>query len=249
MTSGEADNISGREGGQFPLTLWSMILRAGDPASPDNREALSRFCVAYWYPLYAFVRRRGRSEADAKDLIQGFFTHLLERDGLASVAPGRGKFRSYLLTCLRHYISNVDARAQAVVHGGGVPHVPIDPGTTESHCGVDPADFNSPDRQLDRDWALTVLEHTMARLKAEQEAAGHDRLFELLSPRLTDAPLAPEYEAVASELGMTVTAVRTAKSRLIVRYRELLRAEVARTVGSPAEVDGEIRHLFGALTS
>lgn len=225
-----------------------MILQAARQ-SPDATQAFERLARAYWYPLYAFVCRRGRSEHDAKDLVQGFFAHLLEKDVLATVEPGRGKFRSFLLTCLRNYISNVDAHANAVVHGGGIPHLPIVPDTAATHCGANPAHFDTPDKQLDRDWALAVLEQTMSRLKAEQEAAGHARLFEMLSPRLTDAPDAPPYEDLAREVGMTVPAVRMAKSRLVERYRELLRVEVAQTVESPADVDEEIRHLFRALSS
>ncbi len=247
MTQDDSSEAPSQEGGRFPLTLWSVIAHAGSLSAPDNHEALSRFCEAYWYPLYAFVRRRGCSPHDAQDLIQGFFAHLVQNNGLAAVAPGRGKFRSFLLTCLKHFIENRRGHDQAQKRGGGVLHLPLDFGTAETRYGAEPADPNDPEKLCDRAWALLLLERTMARLQAEQTAAGHARLFELLSPRLTDSPDAPEYEAVAAELGMQITAVRMAKRRLIERYRELLRAEIARTVGSPAEVDDEIRHLFAVL--
>lgn len=232
--------------GQFAETHWSVILRAvGDDTRAHT--ALSQLCQTYWYPLYAFVRRQGHSSEDAQDLTQGFFAHLLEHQAVARVDPARGKFRSFLLSTLRHFLANDRARAQAQKRGSGRPLVSLDAEIAETRFEAEAAGHDSPDKAYERNWALALLEQVLHRLRAEQTAAGKGTQFEHLRDCLMCEPDAPRYADLAARIGLSPDAVKMAVCRLRGRYRDLLREEIAHTVDGPAEVEEEIRHLFAVL--
>lgn len=237
------------QGGRFETTHWSVVARAGSGEESRAQEALSQLCQTYWYPLYAFVRRRGHSPADAQDLTQGFFVHLLQHRALTRVDRTKGKFRSFLLASLRHFLANQREHAQAQKRGGGQAPIALDGLTAERRYGLEPADHASPDRIFERSWAVSLLERVLAQLEAEQTAAGKGRQFACLRDSLMADPAAPAYAALAVQLGLSEEATRMTVCRLRRRYRELLRAEVAQTVSSPAEIEEELRHLFAALTA
>jgi RNA polymerase sigma factor (sigma-70 family) len=231
----------------FPTTRWSRVLAAGDHAGPAAGEALAELCAAYWYPLYAFVRRKGYPPEEAADLVQGTFLTLLDRDALASVAPQRGRFRSFLLAVCSNHLADCRDRDRAAKRGGGAAPVPIDRVDAEGRYSAESVNDRTPERLFDRRWATGLLENAVARLEAESTAAGKAALVSHLLPTLTggrgDIPLA----AIAAELGMTEGAVKMAASRLRKRYGEILREEIARTVADPADVEDEVRALFAAL--
>jgi RNA polymerase sigma-70 factor (ECF subfamily) len=231
----------------FPTTRWSRVLAAGDRVDPEAREALAELCSAYWYPLYAFVRRRGHPPDEAADLVQGTFLILLDRDGLAAIAPERGRFRSFLMAACSHHLADRRDRDQAARRGGGVAPIPIDRADAEGRYAAEPVNDWTPERLFERRWATGLLEIAVARLEAEWIAAGKAALVSRLLPALTggrgDIPLA----AIAAELGMTEGAVKMAASRLRKRYGEILREEIGRTVADPADLEDEVRALFAAL--
>jgi RNA polymerase sigma-70 factor (ECF subfamily) len=223
------------------------VARAGDPDDPEARAALAELCATYWYPLYAFIRRKGHGPDEAADLVQGTFAALLARAGLAAVAPGRGRFRSYLMAACLHHIADCRDRDRADRRGGGREPLSIDRTEAERRFTVEPAHGLTPERLFDRRWALGLLERAVSRLEAETAAAGKAALCARLLPALTGGRGGVDHSAVAAELGMTPGAVRTAASRLRRRYGELLREEVARTVADPADVGDEVAALFAAL--
>ncbi|MHB1557214.1 MAG: RNA polymerase sigma factor [Isosphaeraceae bacterium] len=231
----------------FPTTRWSQVVAAGGRAGPAARKALAELCSAYWYPLYAFVRRKEHPPDEAADLVQGTFLSLLHRDGLAAVAPERGRFRSFLMAACAHHLADCRDRDRAARRGSGAVPIPIDRIVAEGRYSAEPANDWTPERLFDRRWATSLLENAVARLEAESTAAGKSALMSHLLPTLTgrrgDLPLA----AIADELGMTEGAVKMAASRLRKRYREILREEIARTVADPADVEDEVRALFAAL--
>jgi RNA polymerase sigma-70 factor (ECF subfamily) len=231
----------------FPTTRWSRVLAAGDHADPGAGEALAELCAAYWYPLYAFVRRKGYPPEEAADLVQGTFLVLLDRDGLASIAPERGRFRSFLLAVCTNHLADCRDRDRAAKRGGGRVAVPFDPLAAEGRYASEPATAMTAERLFERRWATSLLEHAVTRLEAESTAAGKGALISRLLPTLTggrgEFPLA----AIAAELGMTEGAVKMAASRLRRRYGEILREEIARTVADPAGVEEEVQALLAAL--
>jgi RNA polymerase sigma-70 factor (ECF subfamily) len=231
----------------FVTTHWSVVLTAGRSDTPRARDALARLCQAYWHPLYAYVRRLGNSPPDAQDLTQEFFARLLAKNYLADADESRGRFRSFLLTALKHFLANEWDKARAQKRGGGQPPIPIDLGTAETACHFEPADDTTAEKIFERRWALTLLEQVMRRLREEYVYTGREKLFEQLKPTLTEASRTVRYAEIAGRLGMSEGAVKVAVHRLRQRYRELLRAEIADTVASPGEVDDELRNLFAAL--
>ncbi len=231
----------------FRTTRWSNILAAGVD-SPSALAALDELCGTYWYPLYAHVRRKGYAPADAQDLTQGFFATLLQRrDSLRGVDPGNGKFRSFLLAALGHFIANDWRHQQAQKRGGGQALFSLDGASAEERYRLEPADDSSPDRVFERRWALTLLERSLSRL--EEECTNRADLFQAMKGMLTGSQHGDRYADIAGRLGMTEGAVKKAAQRLRDRYRDLLRAVVAETVTDPAEVDDELRYLFRALQS
>ena len=230
----------------FPTTRWSRVARAGDPAGDDARAAPTELCAAYWYPIYAMIRRLGH--ADALDLTQGYFARLLEKPVIAAADPARGRFRAFLRADCRFYLSDCRDRQRAEKRGGGRSSLSIDARDAEGRYILEPADDLAPDRLFDRTWALTLLGRTIDRLAADYAAAGRGAVFERLQGVLTGAGKVP-YARVATDLGLTEAAVQQAASRLRRRYREALRDEIAATLDDPSDeaVDAEIRDLFDAV--
>lgn len=233
---------------RFAETRWSVVLAAGGASSPQADDALAKLCRTYWYPLYAFVRRQGHSAPDAQDLTQGFFARLLEKRAIGAVERERGKFRSFLLASLKHFLANEWDKARAQKRGGGDAHIPLDTFSAETRYGLEPAHDLTAEKIFERRWALTLLDQTLARLRDEYVASGKERLFEQLKTTLTGESASLPYTELGTRLAMSEGAVKVAVHRLRQRYREVLRAEIIETVASPAEVDGELRHLFATLS-
>lgn len=232
---------------RFATTHWSVVLAAGSPSSSHYQEALGTLCRTYWFPLYAYLRRNGYDTHQAEDHTQAFFTYLLEKRGLRVVDPERGKFRSFLLATLKHFVADERDRARAQKRGGGRKILPLDFENAETRYSFEPAHQLSPEKLFEKSWALTVLARTMARLKAESVSTNKQKLFDRLKIYLTAKRDSIPYRDVAAELDMTEGAVKVAVHRLRTRYRELLRDEIAQTVAAEGEIDEEIRDLFTAL--
>jgi RNA polymerase sigma-70 factor (ECF subfamily) len=231
----------------FVTTHWSLVVSAGRNDTPLARNALEKLCRAYWFPIYAFVRRQGHCPHDAQDLTQDFFARLLEKKQLAGADPSKGRFRSFLLASLKHFLANEWDKAKAQKRGGGQVMIPIDIKSAENSGGFEPADNLTAEKIFERRWALTLLEQVLRRLRAEYVRDDREKLFEQLKPTLTETSRTVGYAEIATRLGTTEGAVKVAVHRLRQRYRELLRAEIADTVASPGEVEDEIRNLFAAL--
>lgn len=248
MPDGTPANSTGADAGRFTTTHWSVILAAGDSASPQHELALSTLCQTYWFPLYAYLRRRGYDTHQAADYTQGFFTGLLERRGLCRADPKCGKFRSFLLASLKNFLSDERDRAQAAKRGGDRKVLSLDMDAAESRYAGELTDRLSPEKLFERSWALTVLNQAMERLKAEFTTAGRQRLFECLKNYLTAQTDAISYKDAATQLDMTEGAVKVAVHWLRQRYRELVRDQIAATVATQDQVDEEIADLFAALS-
>ncbi len=231
----------------FATTHWSIVVAAGDASREDAQDALSQLCEVYWYPLYAYVRRRGYSAPDAQDLTQAFFARLLEKQSLRVADAERGKFRSFLLASLDHFLANELDRARAQKRGGGRALLSLDLADGESRVNLELAHELTPERLYERQWALTLLELVVRRMEAEYQEAGKTRQFELFKDVLGGGRERLPYVEVAAELNMTVENARQAAHRMRKRYRALLREEVARTVVEPSDVDDELASLFDAL--
>jgi RNA polymerase sigma-70 factor (ECF subfamily) len=229
-----------------PTTHWSVVLAAGQGTSPQAAVALEQLCRLYWYPLYAYIRRRGCQIPEAQDLTQEFFARLLKDHWLAGVHPSKGKFRAFLLAALNHFLANEWNRSHAAKRGGGRPLISLDD-TAEARYALEPASDLTPEKVFERRWALTLFEQALARLQEEHRATSTGRHFECLKGFLSSEPSEGEYCRVGTQLEMTPGAVSAAVYRLRQRYRALVRDEIARTVSDPAEVDEEIRSLLAAL--
>ncbi len=229
---------------RFNDTYWSGILIAAKEQSPDARQALEQLCTTYWPPLYAFIRRRGYSSADAKDLTQGFFADLLARNALQTVDPAKGRFRTFLLACLENFLNNEHAKLQTLKRGGKTPFIFIDEMVAEEHYRLLPATVTDPAKTLDRVWANIVIEQVLQQLKAQHAANGKAAGFESLQPFLMGDAARGDYAAVAARLQMTEAAARKATHDLRSEFRQLLIREIRRTVDSSAEIEPEIRELF-----
>ena len=232
----------------FVTTHWSVVVAAGRNDTARARDALARLCQTYWHPLYAYVRRLGHSPPDAQDLTQEFFARLLEKNYLAGADESRGRFRSFLLASLKHFLANEWDKASAQKRGGGQTLIPIDFNAAETSCCFEPADNTTPEKIFERRWALTLLDQVLRRLRAEHVRDGKEKLFEQLKSTLTEASRSVAYAEIARRLDTTEGAVKVAVHRLRQRYREVLRAEIAETVASPGEVEDELRNLFAALS-
>jgi RNA polymerase sigma-70 factor (ECF subfamily) len=241
------------EGGErravFVTTHWSVVLTATRSDTTRAQAALARLFQAYWYPLYAYVRRRGYAAHDAQDLTQEFFARLLEQNWLAQADRERGRFRTFLLSALSHFLANEWDKARAQKRGGAVQFVPLQLDSAETRYGQEPADPLTPEQCFERRWALALLDEVLNRLRAEHAAAGTGEMFDALKPCLVGDRQAQPYAALAAQLGMTEGAVKVAVHRLRQRYRQLLREEIANTVATPEEVNEEMHHLFSVLAS
>ena len=245
VTPGQTPN--GSDGCGFAATHWTVVMAAARGSdSPRAADALSELCRTYWYPLYAFLRRRGHETHEAEDLTQAFFARLLARDFLANIDRKKGKFRAFLLASLKHFLSDEKDRASTQKRGAGRPVVSLDSLDAEARYRLEPAHDLSPEKLYEKQWALSVLELVLSRLHGEWATAGKLTLFELLQGTLVgDQTIG--YGAIASQLGMTEGAVKSAAHRLRRRYRELLIAEISQTVAETDEVESEIRYLMSCL--
>jgi RNA polymerase sigma factor (sigma-70 family) len=232
----------------FATTRWSMVLQAGAGSGPAARRALAELCQIYWYPLYAHSRRCGHPPHDAQDLTQAFFARLLERRALGRADPARGRFRSFMLTALNHFLADERDRARAQKRGGGGEVLSLDLAAAEARYNLEPADTAAPDRAFDRQWALALLDTVLRALETEYRDAGRTALFAALRPALAGAGESQPYEEIARRLGMSEGAVKVAVHRLRKRYRALLQGEIVQTVENPAEAAEEMRYLFQALS-
>lgn len=233
----------------FATTHWSVVLSAGQSNSSQASAALEKLCRTYWPPLYSYVRRQGHGPEDAQDLTQAFFAKLLEKNFWARADRQKGRFRSFLLTALRQFLSDQRDRVRTAKRGGGVPLVSIDEGTAEEHFLEGLNQDLSGEQQFDRQWASTVMETARARLRQECIDSGKSELYERVNLLGDEQERAAAYADTARELGMTVSAIKTAVSRLRQRYGELVREEVAHTVSSPADVDAEIGYLLSVIST
>ena len=224
------------------------MLEAQGP-TPAAQEALEKLCRTYWQPIYGFVRRQGAGPEETKDLTQGFFALLLERRDLNTVRKEKGRLRSYLLTSLKHFLTNERSRAMAIKRGEGQRLIPLEGLCERESAGFEPADTLTAEQIYERGWALALLQQVLTRLGAEYRAAGSAaaRLFDQLQKLLTDESDRPSQAEIASELAMTENAVKQAFHRLRQRYRELLREEIAHTVMLPGDIEDELRHLIAVL--
>ena len=232
----------------FETTHWSVVLAAGSESTARSRDALASLCETYWYPLYVYLRRWGHSMEDAEDLTQGFFARVLERDLFQVASPERGRFRSFLLTSLKHYVANEREHARAQKRGGVVPPLPLELDTARSRYSSEPHHESSPEAVFDRRWALTVIDRVMMRLRADFRGRGKEELFDRLKVHLLGSERQASYRETAAELGMSESALRVAIHRLRQQFGELLREEIGQTVATRQEVDDEIRHLIRSLS-
>lgn len=231
----------------FATTHWSVILAAGNQSSPNYTRALSTLCETYWLPIYAYLRRRGYNRQQAEDYTQSFFTSLLERQGIGKADPERGKFRSFLLASLKHFLADEWDRTEAQKRGGGRKALALDIDDGETRYSREPVDTLSPEKIFERYWAQAVLKQAMNRLKAEYVNADKQQLFEHLKAYLTMEQGSMSYHSVAARLNMTEGAVKVAVYRLRQRYGELVREEIAQTVTTTEQIEDEIRELYSAL--
>ena len=232
----------------FATTHWSVVLTAGQDTN-RAADALARLCQDYWYPLYAYARRRGCSPHDAQDLTQEFFARLLAGNWLARADPQRGRFRSFLLSAMKHFMANEWNKARTQKRGGGKLIQSLNEDLAEKQYRLEPADNATPEYVFDQRWAVALLERALAQLEKEYGNAENPALMEALRPALAMDREALNYSGRALNLNMSEAAVRMAVHRLRKRFRQLIRAEVANTVASPDEIDAEMRHLFQVLAN
>jgi RNA polymerase sigma factor (sigma-70 family) len=228
----------------FPTTLWTVVLHAGRDEPAQVRAALAQLCEAYWYPLYSFVRRRGYAAHDAEDLTQAFFAQLLEKRGLERIDPQLGRFRTFLLASLKNFLANDWDRAHARKRGGGQTIVSLDEESAESRYQLEPSHEMTPERHFERQWAMTLLEQVLDALRTEYQAEGKGDLFDELKAVIIGVPVG--YADMAARLRRSEGAIKVAVHRLRHRYRALIRARIAATVGE-GDVEDELRHLLGVL--
>jgi RNA polymerase sigma-70 factor (ECF subfamily) len=244
--SNERDAV-GVQAAQFTTTHWSVVLGAQQPHSAQAFEALSSLCQTYWYPLYVYVRRQGYDPHEAQDLTQEFFARFLESNSVQSVNPAKGKFRSYLLACMNHFLAKEWNRAHRQKRGGGCAIVSLNDDSAEQRYKKEPATECTPEKMFERRWALTLLDAAMSRLESECRARGRSELFDALKAFIAGDSADETYASVAARLATTEGAIKVAVHRLRARYGALLRQELSHTVSGPELVEEEIRFLFEAL--
>ena len=250
---GYAEALSGEAqqngGGGFHTTRWTMVLACGDSDAAAAEQALADLFRTYWYPLYAYVRRCGYSEADAEDLVQSFCMHLQEKHALTKADPLRGRFRSFLLTSLKNFLSHERDRARAEKRGGKQQFVFLDAAEAHERYRLEPAHSLTPEAIFEARWAHALLEKTLTRLRADFAARGKERLFEGLQSFLSGDPKEMSYQAAASALGLPLSAIKTSVHRMRADYRSRLREEIGRTVSTADEIEDELRHLRKVLVA
>jgi RNA polymerase sigma factor (sigma-70 family) len=232
---------------RFATTQWSQVLAARDGSDTRAQKALAGLCDAYWLPLYAFVRRSGHDAEESRDLTQAFFAYLLEKNVLEQVEPSAGRFRSFVLASLKHFVANEHRRERALKRGGGVQTVSLDAEEAERRFRYEPTTQVTPEAVFEYRWAMAVLEQALTRLQTEWTESGKEQQFERLKPHLTgQEPRAP-FRELGEDLDMSEVAARGAMYRLRQRLGELIREEVADTVADVDQVEQEVRHLLGIL--
>ncbi len=227
----------------FATTHWSVLLAAANRETPEAATALERLCASYWYPLYAYIRRRGYAPDDAQDLTLAFFAHLLRKDFLRGVRPEKGRFRSFLLACLKHFLADEWEKARTARRGGAVPAFALGCDQAEERYQLEAATEANPESLYERRWALDLLAGVLDQLRGESVASGRAALFDQLQFCLLGDRSAETYTEVGSRLGLSESAVKVTVHRLRLRYRELLREQIARTVTRPEEIEEELRYL------
>ena len=232
----------------FNTTHWSVVLAVSQSDTTRARKALAKLCQTYWYPLYAYVRRRGYSTPDAQDLTQAFFARLLEHHSFASASPELGKFRSYILTAMKHFLASEWKHRRAQKRGGGSWMLSLDWAVAEERFDLEPATHASPDKLFEKQWAVTVLQDVLNRLEREYQDEGKTDLFAALKQTLLGSREAQPYAELALKLELSESAVKVSVHRLRKRYRDLIRDEIANTLDDPREVEAEMRYLFQVLT-
>jgi len=231
----------------FATTHWSVVQTAGQPDTFRSAAALEKLCRTYWYPLYAYARRRGQSPADAQDSTQAFFARLLERNWVGDARRERGRFRTFLLTAMSRFLADEWDKVRAQKRGGGRLLVPLQLDTAETRYGQEPVDTRTPEQAFDRRWAIALLDTVLRRLREEDEAAGRGEVFARLHGCLIGERESQPYAELAAQMNLTEGAVKVAVHRLRKRYRELLRLEIAQTLTADDAVEDELRHLFKVL--
>jgi DNA-directed RNA polymerase specialized sigma24 family protein len=237
----------GATAARFETTQWSLVLAAGQGGSPTAEQALARLCALYWYPVFAFVRRKGHAPEDAQDLTQGFFARLIEKGGLGDADRSRGRFRTFLLTACQHYLANEYDRAMTAKRGGGTKPVPIDAAVAERRYERAFAHHETPERVYDRQWCLTLLDGVFEALRADYAESGRAELFDRLKDFVNADEDVGTHADAARDLNTTAGAVKVAVHRMRKRFREELLRRVADTLGPGQDVEDEIRHLLAAL--
>jgi RNA polymerase sigma factor (sigma-70 family) len=247
--NGTAPSAAPETGGSsFPATQWSLVLRAGGIGEIQSRSALEALCRRYWHPLYAFVRRQGREHHEAEDCTQDFIAQLLAADGLRNVQAERGRFRTFLLTGMRNFLTSEWRRNQALKRGGGLSAIPIGPSGPGESFAQEPIDPGlSPEQTFDRCWALDLIDRAVHTLRTEYESSGRAKVFAAMAPLIWGTDQHDLLVRHATDLGLTVNSFTVALHRARRRLGERLRAEVAETVIDPAEIDGELRYLVEAI--
>lgn len=241
------DPASPGKAGNFATTRWTLVLAAGRQGSAASEQALAYLCEAYWYPLYAFVRRSGHPAEDARDLTQAFFATLLEKNYLGAADPERGHFRSFLLTAVKHFLSKQRERERAQKRGGGRPLLPLDFAKGEERYRREPTHEVTAERLYEQHWAIAVIERVLDQLRERYRQAGNEALFERLKDHLTGQETGRSYREIAGDLGVSEATYKMSVHRARRRFREMLLAEIAQTVETPADVESELRDLFQAV--
>jgi RNA polymerase sigma factor (sigma-70 family) len=244
----DGERVQSAGAGGFVSTHWSVVLAAKEGDEETASAALEKLCRTYWPPLYAFIRREGHSEAEAKDLTQEFFLRLVGREFLQRLRHQQGKFRSFLLTFLKHFLLEQRGKARAQKRGGGRIIVSLDELADQGSFLGEPVDEFSPDQLFELRWAQTIFQVALNRLREEYSEAGKVELFDVLKDLQPRESGAPTYAKIGARFGMTEAAVKSAVQRMRARHRQILREEIANTVMQPTEVDEEIRHLRAVLS-
>ena len=242
------ESISTGDVACFATTHWSVVLAAGGGASSQADAALAQLCGTYWYPLYAFVRRKGHGPHDAQDLTQAFFARLLEKNYVAQAERERGRFRTFLLAALTHFLADEWDKVRRLKRGGGREIISFDAASAEERYRLEPIEQLNAAKLYERRWVTTLFDQVLARLEQEFRDAGNGTLFDGLKSSLLAEPDGPSYAELGTTLGLTEDAVKQAVHRMRRRYRELFREEIAQTVAGPGEVEEELRHLFAVLS-
>jgi RNA polymerase sigma-70 factor (ECF subfamily) len=243
------DQPEGSPAVQFTTTHWSVVLVAGEAASPQAEVALAELCRTYWYPLYAFVRRKGHNPPDAQDLTQAFFARLLEKNYIAQANRERGRFRTFLLAAFSHFLADEWDKARRLKRGGGREIISFDAASAEERYRLEPVDQLDAAKLYERRWVTTLFDKVLARLEEELQDSGKGKSFAHLKGSLLAEEAGLSYAELGTQLGMKEDAVKQAVHRMRRRYRELFREEIAQTVAGPGEVEEELKHLFAVLST